>query len=292
MTSPEPLDDAQRACMEVAALEAALAGGRVSALDPGERALQAFALALRAAAPRPRNEFNELLDRQIRAQLADPTTLPERSREDDRVGQIRVVVAHRRPRTHGLIAALRRESDIKVGEADDGIAAVELARRWRPDVIVVDTDSPGSAATLKRLRDGIHGIRIVVVGPDEEPDSLLAAISAGAAGYLSRGTIAQDLCRAIRTVRDDDAFVSPHLARHLLRDYRQNATGGASRRSALTSRDAEVLRSLARGMHTTDRWAGPSRTNPAPSRRQRAPWGLRLERWSAALRASGGRNAK
>ncbi|MEA2267727.1 MAG: hypothetical protein QOC64_337, partial [Solirubrobacteraceae bacterium] len=106
--------------------------------------------------------------------------------------KIRVVVAEDHPLVReGVIRALERDPGIEVvGEADNGLTAMELARELKPDVMVLDLRMPGlgGAVVLERLRAELPEIRALVMTANESPESLLDAVAAGAAGYLSKRT--------------------------------------------------------------------------------------------------------
>src|ERR1700754_5272888 len=100
--------------------------------------------------------------------------------------KIRVLVAEDHPLVReGVIRALERDPGIEViGEADNGITAMELARQLKPDVMVLDLRMPGlgGAVVLERLRAELPEIRALVMTANESPESLLDAVAAGAAG--------------------------------------------------------------------------------------------------------------
>jgi DNA-binding NarL/FixJ family response regulator len=170
--------------------------------------------------------------------------------------KIRVLVAEDHPLVReGVIRALERDPGIEViGEADNGITAMELARQLKPDVMVLDLRMPGlgGAVVLERLRAELPEIRALVMTANESPESLLDAVAAGAAGYLSKRTTGEELRQAVITTYGGGSVVTPELAGHLLREVRGSARGEESSvRPALGARELEVLRLVARGL--TDR---------------------------------------
>jgi CheY-like chemotaxis protein len=123
-------------------------------------------------------------------------TIPIRpSSRDRRAGaermQIRVLVAEDHPLVReGVMRALAHDSAIDVvGSADNGVTAMELALALKPDVMVLDLRMPGlgGAGVLARLRAELPDTKALVMTADESPESLVAAVEAGAAGYLSKG---------------------------------------------------------------------------------------------------------
>src|SRR4051795_10939072 len=117
--------------------------------------------------------------------------------------KIRVLVAEDHPLVReGVIRALEHDPGMQVvGEADNGITAMELARTLTPDVVVLDLRMPGlgGAVVLERLRAELPGINAPVMTANESPESLLDAVAAGAAGYLSKRTTGEELRQAVIT---------------------------------------------------------------------------------------------
>jgi DNA-binding NarL/FixJ family response regulator len=167
--------------------------------------------------------------------------------------QIRVLVAEDHPLVReGIIRALERDPGIEiVGEADNGVTAMELARQLKPDVLVLDLRMPGlgGAVVLERLRAELPAIRALVMTANESPESLLDAVAAGAAGYLSKRTTGEELRQAVITTYGGGSVITPELAGHLLREFSGSASGeGSSARPLLASRELEILRLLADGL--------------------------------------------
>jgi DNA-binding NarL/FixJ family response regulator len=167
--------------------------------------------------------------------------------------QIRVLVAEDHPLVReGVVRALERDQGMQViGQADNGITAMELARQLKPDVMVLDLRMPGlgGAAVLERLRAELPGIRALVMTANESPESLLDAVAAGAAGYLSKRTTGEELRQAVITTYGGGSVITPDLAGHLLREFSGSARGeGSSVRPLLAGRELEILRLVADGL--------------------------------------------
>src|SRR5256885_12690879 len=161
---------------------------------------------------------------------------------------IRVVVADDFPLIRaGLLDALSTRPEIEVvGEAHDGIEAIEQARRLRPDVLLLDLAMPrlGGLEALAVLREELPEVRVLVVTASEKRDKLVQAVSAGAAGYLTKRSSVTELCEAVANVHARHGAISPSLTIHLvggLSDDRGPAGG------LLTPRELEVLRLAADG---------------------------------------------
>ena len=150
-----------------------------------------------------------------------------------------------------MIRVLVAEDDPLVGEADNGITAMELARQLNPDVMVLDLRMPGlgGAVVLERLRAELPEIRALVMTANESPESLLDAVAAGAAGYLSKRTTGEELRQAVITTYGGGSVITPELAGHLLREFSGSARGeGSSVRPLLAARELEILRLVADGL--------------------------------------------
>jgi DNA-binding NarL/FixJ family response regulator len=132
---------------------------------------------------------------------ADPTTAARRAGAAGM--KIRVVVAEDHPLVReGVIRALERDPGIEViAQADGGITAVDLARQLNPDVMFVDPrmSGLGGAGVLERLRAELPEIKALVMTANASPESLLDAVAAGAAGYLSKRTTGEELRQAVIT---------------------------------------------------------------------------------------------
>jgi DNA-binding NarL/FixJ family response regulator len=152
----------------------------------------------------------------------------------------------------GVAAALTRDPGIKVvGQAGNGVEGLELAHELRPDVVLLDLHMPemGGMLLLDRLREELPDMRALVLTASEKAEILLGAVSAGAAGYLSKRSGERELRHAVITVHGGGSIIEPHLAGHLMQQYRRAARGDTDNlRNQLTSRELEVLRLVAGGL--------------------------------------------
>jgi DNA-binding NarL/FixJ family response regulator len=173
--------------------------------------------------------------------------------------KIRVLVVDDFPLVReGLTASLEVDPDIEVvGEADDGEQGLSMARELRPDVVLTDMRMPGlgGPVLLGRLREEVPDARVLVISASEKAETLLEAVSAGAAGYLTKRVSGRELRHAVISVHGGGSVITPSLARHLLREYSSVSRGESlSLRPLLANREQEVLRLLAQGH--TDREIG------------------------------------
>lgn len=158
---------------------------------------------------------------------------------------IRVLIVDDHPVVRdGLRGMLSGRPEFEVaGEAEDGQAAVEAARRLLPDVILMDLRMPrldGTAATLE-IRKAQPAARILVLTTYDSDAEILRAIEAGAAGYLLKDAPREELYRAIQATAQGQSYLSPSVAARLVGQLR------APLRDPLSPRELDVLGWVARG---------------------------------------------
>lgn len=151
----------------------------------------------------------------------------------------------------GLKALINSEPDLVViGEAENGLAAIEQAQNLRPDVIVMDISMPemdGLEAT-RRIRTALPECHILILTVHAQERYLFPVLKAGGAGYILKSTVDTELLDAIRTVAQGGAFLYPSATRMLLEDY-LNQMSEQDAYEQLSEREREVLKLLALG-HT------------------------------------------
>lgn len=150
----------------------------------------------------------------------------------------------------GLRALLRADPDLDVvGEAGNGPEAVRLAGELSPDLVLLDITMPeeGGIATARRLREAHPEIVVLFLTMHEDESLLHEALSTGAAGYVIKRAEAPELLQAIRAACRGDIYVHPAMTRGLLRQPVTNRRRRAAPEPALTPRELDVLRLLARG---------------------------------------------
>jgi DNA-binding NarL/FixJ family response regulator len=141
------------------------------------------------------------------------------------------------------------------GEAADGAQAVALARRERPDVLLMDVRMPvldGIAATRAIAADpATADVRVVVLTTFDVDEHVYGALRAGASGFLLKDISPEELLAAIRAVAAGGALVAPQVTRRLIAEFAARPSAGrtdASVLGRLTEREVEVLRLVAGGL--------------------------------------------
>ncbi|MFF7247579.1 response regulator [Embleya sp. NPDC008237] len=153
----------------------------------------------------------------------------------------------------GLRLILEDQDDISViGEAADGAEAVELARRLRPDVCLVDIRMPcldGIDVTRALSGPGVTDpLRVVVVTTFDLDEYVHGALRAGAVGFVLKGAAPALLVEAVRAAHAGDALISPSITLRLLRNLAPTRTTPLARPAQpLSARETEVIRAIARG---------------------------------------------
>ncbi len=178
---------------------------------------------------------------------------------------IRIVIAEDQQLIRRAFAnLLSLEADIEiVGQAPDGAEAVELCRRFRPDVVLMDIQMPrlGGIAATKLILSEFPDTQVVVLTTFDTDDLVFGAISAGAAAYLLKDASEAEILDTIRGVMRGETRISPHIARKLFDEVRRSRPAelpaGASLPDLgeLTDREHAILDLIAQG-HSNRQIAG------------------------------------
>jgi DNA-binding NarL/FixJ family response regulator len=167
---------------------------------------------------------------------------------------IRILLADDHPVVRdGLAAILGTQPDFAiVGEAADGAQAVARAAELLPDVVLLDLEMPqmDGVAALGRLREVHPAAKVIVFTAFDTDERILAAVRAGAQGYLLKGAPRDELFQAVRVVYAGGSLLQPIVASKLLRQVSQGTPQPEG--EALTAREQEVLALLAQGLQNKE----------------------------------------
>jgi DNA-binding NarL/FixJ family response regulator len=151
----------------------------------------------------------------------------------------------------GFRMIVQSQPDMQVvGEATDGREAVDLIRKEKPDVVLMDIRMPnldGLAAT----RQVSDTTRVVILTTFELDEYVFDALAAGASGFLLKAAPPEDLIRAIRVVAQGDALLAPSVTKKLIEEFAkrpERPTNKSKELQTLTDREREVMKEVARGL--------------------------------------------
>ncbi len=148
----------------------------------------------------------------------------------------------------GLVKLLAERVDV-VGTARTGEEALDVVDRVRPEAVLMDLNLPGMSGveTTRRLMSAHPGLCVVILTVMADEDALMAAILAGAAGYLLKNAPIEDIVAGVRVALSGGSLVAPELAGKLLRSLRHRHTETQGPRPHLTDREREVLDLMVEG---------------------------------------------
>lgn len=152
----------------------------------------------------------------------------------------------------GISALLKSEPDLEVvGEASDGLEAVEMAKKLTPDLVLMDIamrNLNGLEATRK-IKKLFSDMKVLVLTMYENEEWIFQILRAGASGYLIKDSAMTDLISAIRAIYQGDSYLSPSISKKVIDEYVRNAEIGEKKgvEDVLSGREREILQLIAEG---------------------------------------------
>lgn len=143
-----------------------------------------------------------------------------------------------------------------VGEASNGMEALDMIRKYAPDVVLLDISMPimDGLETTRRIRKEFPEVKILVLTQHDDKEFVFPIIEAGARGFINKTAASSELVAGIRSLYRGDSFLSPSAARFLVEDYQLEAAyrKGQDPYKQLTDREKEVFKLLAEGYSTKE----------------------------------------
>ncbi len=153
---------------------------------------------------------------------------------------------------NGIASLLRAHNIDVVGEASDGLEALEKARQLKPDVVLMDIKMPryGGLAATRLIKAEIPETKVVILTVSEDQEDLFEAIKSGAQGYLLKNIKAEEFLALLDGVVTGEAAISPLLAIKIIEEFSRQASKRAKHPTAgskLTEREIDILRLVTTG---------------------------------------------
>lgn len=170
------------------------------------------------------------------------------------MNKIRVMIADDHPMIRqGIKQILELEEDlIVIAQAANGDEAVLLAKEYKPDVILMDINMPGTNGlqAIKELKQDKHPFKVIVLTIHQDREYLFKTLQMGSEGYVLKDAEPSVLIDAIRSVSRGQSFIQPNMTKELVKEFNRVTLNEKDKRDEndLTSREIEVLDLIAEGM--------------------------------------------
>ncbi|MCX5632234.1 MAG: response regulator transcription factor [Phycisphaerae bacterium] len=151
----------------------------------------------------------------------------------------------------GIISLIKEHADIQVvGEADNGLAAVEMTRKLRPDVVIMDVSMPGldGIEATRQIKSELPEVKVLALSVHAKREFVLDMVRAGVSGYMLKECAFEDLINAIKTLAAGQSYLSPQVASIVLNGIAKDGFQFVDcDRVMFTLRESQVLRLLTGG---------------------------------------------
>jgi DNA-binding NarL/FixJ family response regulator len=185
--------------------------------------------------------------------------------EAGRAPRVRILIADDQALVRrGTAVLLSMEPDMEVvGQACDGIEALEMAKRLAPEIVLMDLHMPrlGGVAATREITRTLPGTQVLVLTTLDDDETVFEAVRAGAHGYLLKDVTEQELLETIRALRRGESRLTPQIARKVMDQFRRlaesseyprNADGAAAKRECatetLSEKEEKILNLITEGM--------------------------------------------
>ena len=153
----------------------------------------------------------------------------------------------------GIVSLLSRHKDIEiVGEAANGMEAVQQAKATSPDIVLMDITMPemDGIRAAQEISTLSRSIRVLMLTQYEQEEYIKRVMHSGVSGYILKTSLVDDLTTAIRTVHDGKRFITPAVSDKMVDSYIKNGIGGKAPKNPqrLTNREREILQQVAEGL--------------------------------------------
>jgi len=157
----------------------------------------------------------------------------------------------------GIVMLLESDAGIEVvGEAGDGVQAIDLAVSTAPDVVLLDVRMPKRSGieACTAIKEAVPTTKILMLTMSDEEADLYEAVKSGASGYLLKDSSLDEVANAVRVVAEGQSLISPSMAVKLIDEFKQMAKAEREHVPGLrlTERELEVLRLVARGLNNRE----------------------------------------
>jgi len=152
---------------------------------------------------------------------------------------------------HGLRSLLEREGFTVVGEAADGLEAIQQTRALSPEIVVMDISMPSENGlnAAREIHKSCPGVKVILLTQHSEEVYIGDALEAGVAGYVLKSQVSNDLLHALRQVLGGKVYISPSVSGAVLTAYKSRVD---KKSDVLTLRERQVLQLIAEGKTTRD----------------------------------------